>query len=174
MYDKRMKWIKVITLLMALIFGYKEQPKQVLGTQVQQSLCYTDGVLPDRKCTPGAIDTRVTQENIYQTICVKGYTDKVRPKVKITEKIKKERLVTYGLTGRIGDYELDHLISLELGGNPDATDNLWPEAYMENQGARSKDVVENFLNKQVCEGKMSLKDAQEQIATDWTRVETGL
>jgi hypothetical protein len=30
-----------------------------------------------------------------------------------------------------------------------------------------KDKVENFLHRQVCSGRMSLTEAQRQIATDW-------
>jgi hypothetical protein len=62
--------------------------------------------------------------------------------------------------------EVDHLISLELGGSNDIK-NLWPEPYLPRPGARQKDVLENWLHKQVCSGKMPLSDAQRMIATDW-------
>jgi hypothetical protein len=48
--------------------------------------------------------------------------------------------------------EVDHLISLELGGSNDIK-NLWPEPYLPRPGARQKDVLENWLHKQVCSGK---------------------
>ena len=71
----------------------------------------------------------------------------------------------YGLE-RSGSYEVDHLISLELGGSND-TRNLWPESYYGMWGARVKDALENRLHALVCDGKMSLRDAQLMISTDW-------
>jgi hypothetical protein len=37
------------------------------------------GALPRHDLTPGAIDPRVTQSNIRNTICRRGYTSTVRP-----------------------------------------------------------------------------------------------
>ena len=37
------------------------------------------GDLPDPVDTPGAINPKVTQDNIHQTICVQGWTKTVRP-----------------------------------------------------------------------------------------------
>jgi hypothetical protein len=61
------------------------------------------------------------------------------------------------------------LISLELGGSNDIS-NLWPEAADPTPGFHQKDQVENYLHKQVCDGKLSLKQAQQEIATDWLQV----
>ncbi len=63
-------------------------------------------------------------------------------------------------------YELDHLISLELGGS-NSLKNLWPEPYGILWNARVKDALENRLHREVCEGRLSLTDAQKQIATNW-------
>ena len=76
----------------------------------------------------------------------------------------------WGLPGTTADYEEDHLISLELGGNPNDPRNLWPEPYNPRPGARQKDTVENYLHNQVCAGTMTLIDAQNAIATDWYKV----
>ena len=51
--------------------------------------------LPDRALTPGAIDTAVTQNNIQSTVCVRGYTDKVRPDKKYTNRLKHEQIQQY-------------------------------------------------------------------------------
>ena len=59
------------------------------------------------------------------------------------------------------------LISLELGGHPRDPRNLWPEPYKPTPGARQKGGVETFLRRQVCNGAMTLEDAQRAIATDW-------
>ena len=65
------------------------------------------------------------------------------------------------------DLELDHLISLELGGDPLDSLNLWPEPWANPDGAHQKDAVENALHRLVCAGKLSLTDAQHRIATNW-------
>ena len=69
--------------------------------------------------------------------------------------------------------ELDHLISLELGG-ADTLDNIWPQcgpdgASLPQRFFKEKDTVENFLAMQVREGRMDLSQAQKAIATDWTQ-----
>jgi hypothetical protein len=73
------------------------------------------------------------------------------------------------------DYEEDHFIPLEVGGNPKDPKNLWPEPYNttvsgKTMGARQKDKVEDLLKKQVCDGTITLKEAQDQIAGDWYKI----
>ena len=98
-----------------------------------------DQVLPDRQCTPGAIDPTVTQADLAQTICRKGgYTSTVRPPESVTEPVKRELLRSYDLTGSLSQYELDHLIPLELGGASDVR-NLWPE---QNIGSPNRFAVD--------------------------------
>jgi hypothetical protein len=124
--------------------------------------------LPDPACTPGVVSTGVTQGNIDSTICKSGYTETIRPPESETEAFKKKIMVAYQEPGSMSDYELDHLVSLELGGSNDAG-NLWPEYNDHPAGAiNSKDLVENALNKAVCSGKVTLAAAQTAIATDWT------
>lgn len=65
--------------------------------------------------------------------------------------------------------EIDHLISLELGGD-NGIKNEWPQPYTPVPGAHEKDQVENYLHRQVCSGKMELAEAQKEIATDWYAV----
>lgn len=132
--------------------------------------CSAQGGNPDASCTPGALNPSVTQSNIQRTICVTGYTATIRPSVSYTNPLKAELMRSYGLTGMPSAYELDHLISLELGGNPTSPSNLWPEAYLPVPGAHEKDKVENYLHSQVCGGQMTLAAAQKQIASDWGAV----
>jgi len=72
-----------------------------------------------------------------------------------------------GLAGKPSDYEEDHLISLELGGHPTDPKNLWPEPWEGEWGARKKDVIETYLHRQVCAGKIQLIEAQIWASTDW-------
>jgi hypothetical protein len=139
-------------------------PGAVTGTLTGP--CYTrdHGLLPDRSCTPGAIDPAVTQSNIGSTICRAGYTDTVRPPEAQTEAFKWNAAEpAYGQHGVSG--ELDHLIPLELGGDNDAA-NLWVEA---GPIPNPKDAVENALNQAVCDGQIPLRTAQRDIARDWVR-----
>lgn len=107
--------------------------------------------------TPGALNPDVTQANIHETICVHGWTKTVRPPVEYTNELKLKQMRVYGLTGSPRDYQEDHLISLELGGDPRDPRNLWPEPYPR---AAKVDTIENELNAKVCTGKLTLAEAQ--------------
>ena len=138
------------------------------GRPAQASL--PPGVLPRHDLTPGAIDPRVTQRNIGNTICRRGYTATVRPPFEYTNAMKHRLMRIYGVRGSIHDYELDHLIPLELGGCPDCEANLWPQSRNVFPGAREKDEVEDYLHHQVCSGALPLAEAQREIASDWYAV----
>ncbi|WP_227982654.1 hypothetical protein [Nocardia spumae] len=129
--------------------------------------------LPDPRCTPGAINPKVTPETIRSTICVGGYTQSIRPPASITDREKRANAQSYGYTGDLRDAEYDHLISLELGGDPNDPRNLWVEPpspdHRSGAGPRNpKDTVENQLHELVCSGAVGLADAQSAIAADWT------
>ena len=127
--------------------------------------CHIQGVLPDSNCTPGAIDPRVTQDNIQQTICAKGYTKTVRPPTSYTNQLKVQQIAAYGYSDtNTKDYEEDHLISLELGGAPEDSKNLWPEP---EASPNPKDKIENLCHEKVCSGQITLAEAQHEIATNW-------
>ncbi|MEO8071592.1 MAG: zf-HC2 domain-containing protein [Acidobacteriota bacterium] len=65
------------------------------------------------------------------------------------------------------DYELDYLITPELGGAPVAA-NLWPERYSGHRwNAGVKDQLESLLPELVCKGEIDLQTAQRDIAGDW-------
>lgn len=137
---------------------------QYLPYMTMQTCQIINDTLPDPKCTPGAVDPTVTQDNIDSTICVPGYTKTVRPPVSVTEPQKLESMKAYGFDDSPSNYEFDHLIPLELGGAPDDMKNLWPEPH---SSSFTKDGLENYLHEQVCSGNMKLEDAQKAIATNW-------
>ena len=141
-----------------------------LQTPSKTAACLTHDGLPDAACTPGGVDPAVTQDNIQQTICVSGYTKTVRPPVSVTSAIKTQEMAAYGFTDSPKNYELDHLIPLELGGAPADIANLWPEPALPEPGFHQKDLVENYLHTQVCSGSEPLRQAQETIAGDWVAV----
>ncbi len=130
--------------------------------------------LEDPKCTPGAISPAVTQANLKSTICRKGgYTSGIRPSTSVTGREKKLNAASYGFTGSMSDAEYDHLISLQLGGDPNDYRNLWVEpadpGHRKGAGVNNKkDPVETKLHTAVCKGKVTLSAAQQAIVTDWT------
>jgi len=107
--------------------------------------------------TPGVVNPAVTQANIRSTICKSGWTRTVRPPVSYTNALKAKGLVQYRLRGPPSAFQEDHLISLELGGNPTDPRNLWPEPYPR---AAAVDQIENQLNHLVCTGAITLAEGQ--------------
>lgn len=133
------------------------------GVQTKTSGCQAQGGLPDSGCTPGAIFPNATKDQI----CQSGYASSVR---NVPTSEKDAVYAEYGITSHYsGEYEVDHLVSLELGGSNDIA-NLWPEAASPTPGFHQKDQVENYLHDQVCSGAVSLQQAQIEIATNWLQV----
>lgn len=123
---------------------------------------------------PHANTTGETYKNLSQgDLCQVGYTSTVR---NVTTYTKHQVYAMYGVeAGHYREVEVDHFISLELGGDNDLV-NLWAEPYEcylvvngENlrMGAREKDVVETNLHRRVCSGEITLAQAQVTITTDW-------
>jgi hypothetical protein len=115
---------------------------------------------PDSARTPGA-----TLDVTAADICVPGYSKKVR---NVPVAVKRQVYASYGIMRHEpGEYEIDHLISLELGGS-NSVRNLWPESYRTHPwNARMKDALENELHRRVCAGTLDLATAQRMIASNW-------
>ncbi len=170
-----MKYVSLLTMIVALALALSgcgptsststvtptTEPRW--GIQTRTSGCLTHADLPDSACTPGDIFTQATKADV----CTPGYARSVR---NVPQSVKNKAYAEYGVTHHLpGEYEVDHLVSLELGGS-NTLANLWPEAAKPQPGFHEKDQVENYLHDQVCSGAMSLKDAQIKIATDWLAV----
>jgi hypothetical protein len=117
------------------------------------------GIVADPRRTPGVLNPDVTQENIHSTICRHGWTSTNRPPVSYTNALKVKQMRQYGETGSMSDYQEDHLISLEMGGSPTDPRNLWPEPYPR---AGQMDQIENQLNSEICDGQLTLAQAQQR------------
>jgi hypothetical protein len=132
----------------------KEAPKDMVKSNLN----------PNPELTPGDVYANITSEDV----CESGYSGRVR---NVPASEKKKVYVEYGIPypQPEGAYEVDHFISLELGGSNDIK-NLWPEPTNPTPGFHQKDKVENYLHKQVCDGKMSLGEAQDKIRKDWYAV----
>ena len=136
----------MLVLALVLHFDHRNAPSRA-------------AVLADPVRTPGVVNPDVTQANIGETICRRGWTRTIRPSVEYTNALKIRQMRAYGERGSPSDFQEDHLVSLELGGHPIDPRNLWPEPYPR---ASEVDRIENELNAKVCGGALSLADAQEQ------------
>src|SRR6185503_10837144 len=114
--------------------------------------------VPRRSLTPGAAFAVGKAR-----ICVSGYSASVRnvPQAEATAVYAR-----YGVAHVPYAHEVDHLVSLEIGGS-NAISNLWPEPYAGRWGARTKDVLEDRLHDLVCSGTIGLRYAQHIEARNW-------
>ena len=139
-------------------------PGAILGTVPDDQVA---SCLSDKTGTNVQVDDAIT----IALICTPGYSKCIR-NVPQAEKVAVYQ--SYDLTGNHTGYcdskqgcEIDHLISLELGGSNEQT-NLWPQPYQGTDwNAHVKDQLENFLHAHVCSGDIALDQAQKEIAQDW-------
>lgn len=153
--------------------GTTPKPKPKLGQPVfihprtKTTKCKVRGPLPDPACTPGAYYPGA----VTKVICVSGYTSKVRH---VTEATKRKVYAEYGITSHYsGQYEVDHLIPLELGGS-NSIANLFPESASPTPGFHQKDKLENQAHAHACDTSGTLRHLQRSMATDWTKLYTAL
>jgi len=148
------------------IYFYVSSPTitNPIGVRTKTTGCVISPNLEqDKACTPGAIFSNATKD----MVCKSGYSSSVRD---VSNSEKNQVFAEYGVkTHTSGQYEVDHLVSLELGGSNDIA-NLWPEAATPTPGFHEKDKVENKLHSEVCNGTITLAAAQQEIATDWLQI----
>lgn len=125
-------------------------------------------IKPDPKLTPGVINPEATKEIVCKANYTAG-TDSHGNKVRnVPDSLKQKAFDLYKLDRKADKFEIDHLISLELGGANDIK-NLWPQSYTTQPlNAHKKDDLENKLHALICSGGISIQDAQKAISTDWT------
>jgi hypothetical protein len=133
----------------------------LLAPRTRTTTC-TRGPTPDRRCSPGAYYAGLTRD----VICSPSFRTSGIRDVPQSEKFQIER--EYGMPasyyGRT--IEIDHIVSLELGGSNDPA-NLFPEPGAGAANYHVKDTLENKLHDLVCSGAMTLRAAQRQIAANW-------
>lgn len=116
---------------------------------------------PNPALSPGVVDARLTQD----VLAAPGFTTKNYRNV--PEEEKKAVFTEYGITNPTpGAYEIDHIISLEVGGSNDIK-NLWPQPYQGEWNAHDKDKLEDELGREVKSRKIELSVAQTMLSKDW-------
>ena len=121
---------------------------------------WTSAPAPDPRLTPG-FARPVSQSEV----CEVRYSDDTRV---VPASVRRKVFQEYRLTDhRLQGYELDYLISPQLGGTDDIR-NLWPEPQADTRwNMRVKDALEDRLHELVCQGTINLATAQQDLATDW-------
>lgn len=133
-------------------------PPVAFAPRTRSSGCSPRGALPDPRCTPGSRFTASTP----RIFCQSGYTAELRD---VGTRVKERVYRSYGLTARrAGQYAVDHLVPLELGGS-NSLANLFPQAV---DGAHEKDDLEDLAHARACHGRGDWRTAQRAIARDWT------
>jgi len=162
-----------------LCLGVDPQASVALSEATKTKDCHvrispTGYPLPDPECTPGAVNPTVTANILrnpaWRTRCVRdGAT---------TPAQKHSVYAAYGIRppnnnhGRTQTCEIDHLVSIEIGG-ADTLDNLWPQCgggpTLAKRWFKIKDGVENALAKGIKTDGDEPEQAQRGIAKDWSQ-----
>jgi hypothetical protein len=146
----------LVTIVIVLQF-LRPAPGSIHSDMILTSV--ESGALPVRPLTPGA-----TGNASIRALC----TEPAPARPAIPAAVRAAILHDYRMeTVPEREYELDYLITPELGGIADRR-NLWPERYDSPVwNAHVKDELERLLPQLVCQGRLDLVTAQREIATNW-------
>ena len=115
-------------------------------------------VCPDPSLTPGVVNPLLSQA----VICDPQFRTWRYRKLYYAE--EKQVCLAYHLNDCPGPlYEMDHLIAIYDGGSNEIG-NIWPQPIAQ---ARIKDILERWVHRQICTGKMSLPQGQALLSHDW-------
>jgi len=127
----------------------------------------------------GAVNPEVTQDNLDQTICAKGWAKQARPPSAWAASVKRRLMREQHPGDDPHQYELDHKVPIEIGGCPNCETNVWLEPWRDPNhhhcefdtlaDAACKDRLENYVHRQICSGKMTLAQGQALFLGDWTK-----
>lgn len=116
--------------------------------------------LPNGFSTPGA-----TTKASAKQICAADFDASVKP---VAQWQRNAALEKYGVRPESFSGELDHLVPVSLGGSNEP-ENLWPMHPAGDMTPAAKARLAERLKTMVCDGKMTLKDAQNAFKKDWTK-----
>jgi hypothetical protein len=123
-----------------------------------ESAASAEGPKPKTFLTPGE-----TLPATFPEICRKPDADVI---VSVSSETSRKVFSEYGIRANSSNFEVDYLITPDLGG-ADTIRNLWPQPWSAVWNAPVKDSLERRPHQLVCAGKLDLRTAQHDIATDW-------
>ncbi|MFM0340361.1 hypothetical protein [Paraburkholderia fungorum] len=142
----------------------------MLGLTAAFALCIGEACAQDA----GMLDERVTQQSLGETICRPGYADAVAPPFDKLMARKDRMLAARGMDAAEGfAFALDRRVPVVLGGSPDDPSNLDLLPWAGPLGERRKARAAVMLKRCVCEGKLSLAQAQAAIVGNWSVIYSG-
>ena len=134
-------------------------PQSILFIVLSFSIVTAQHLLPDSTLTPVDI-----LSSCDSCVCVEGYAKTLR---NVPEPVKKEVFAKYHISPQAGQYVIDRLVSVELGGSNDPK-NLWPiHNKTKSWNSHQKEMLSKRLLQLVCSKEISLKQAQDAIAKNW-------
>jgi hypothetical protein len=153
---RSLAYLSALTLVVALGAGMLFRHAIAHRTSLSEDA----GLLPNPSLTPGAVRPVAMGD-----ICSMDHEEVVRP---VSATVQQRVFNEYGLQGaRFENYEVDYLITPGLGGSDDIR-NLWPQPrYNTAWNSFVKDQLEDYLHRLVCDRKLRLATAQQDVARDW-------
>lgn len=151
-FARNLAYLCALALLAAIGVGVSHQYSRArLNTNF--------ALLPDPTYTPGS-----TRQVSLADICSADRDEVVR---NVPASVQQRVFQEYGIKGLPAtDFEVDYLITPGLGGSDDVH-NLWPQPHSNTWNSYVKDQLEDHLHRMVCDGRLSLGEAQRDIATNW-------
>jgi len=119
-------------------------------------------LLPHGLQTPGSLTYPAPK---ISEMCSREFRKKFP---EIPHELKQKVFEAYGIDiSKSNLYQMDHLITPEVGGANDIK-NLWPQSLVSRPwNAHMKDKLENHLHREICQGRMSPNHAQTLLTLDW-------
>ena len=119
-------------------------------------------LLPHGLQTPGSLTYPAPK---ISEMCSREFRKKIP---EISQELKQKVFEAYGIDpNKSSLYQIDHLITPEVGGGNDIK-NLWPQSLTSRPwNAHMKDRLENHLHREICQGRMSPNHAQTLLTLDW-------
>lgn len=153
------RWAIVGVAALAVVLLVRVTQQSETRHRHETGAAIENGALPVASLTPGATWNLTVNE-----LCAPASHEQRQ----VSSAIRIEVLRGYGMERVPADeYELDYLITPELGGAP-SVENLWPQRYASRTwNAHVKDQLERLLPELVCDGRISLQAAQRDIAVNW-------
>ena len=132
------------------------------GWRGKEGVVLSSLAVPDSRLTPGA--TRPVE--VAELCSDNEGEDDFDPELPAS--VQSAVFQEYGMNaGRPGEYQVDYLVSPQLGGT-NSIENLWPEPYGSTVwNAHAKDALEQRLRRMVCTGQIDLPSAQQAIRVNW-------